>query len=492
MGAGSMGQAPAYAGYPTMNSMSALARFPWVRACVTAIATDLGGLPIVIVDRDRTGKMSEVPGHRALYYFEHPNTRQTGREWRNQLYLDRVLSGNAYVHCPGGVDSMGPMIRVHPASITPVVDEQGFKTAFQNLKTGDTYSLEEVMHIADVSWSDQPNQVIGESAIRTLHDDLVTSRAAKEHAANAAKRGRAEWLLTPTKEEILGQGEIDRIQQSWEEQLRSGNSAVVVGASLLAQPLSFNLRDIEYSELQTGCRDATLAVFGVPGVRVSLPGANYGTAKTQMRTYWEYLQSLAAQFDDQFSRRTEKIGALVRHDFSKVEALQASYGERLDRVKNWVELGAEPYNAALSEGFRNPPLAVDAVPRAYLTPASEKQPDEPRETRSLQADIARYLEGASARFERALRFSDDPASVVASLEPLEASHLSRALEAHLGHADAYTASQALARALSDQVIAHRIELEAEGLEAGPMRSLPCFSADYAADLATYLQHREAL
>jgi len=387
-------------GYPTMNSMSALAAFPWVWACVNAISSDLAGLPLIAV-KTVDGKEQILSSHPVIDLLNRPNPQQSGFKQRRQTVADQALSGNAYTRVIRS--PVLALCRLHPHMPEVSVDPfTGMIYHFELKQDDKTLRLpyEDVLHFAGLSWSDDATQILGESAVRCLHDGLTVDKSSREQAGNAARRGRLEMLLAPNESTAnLGKNGVKAIKDQYIAAVERGDGLFVLSKSVSATPLSLSPRELEFSQLHSDVRDEILAVFGVPEVRVGGPSANYGTARQQMRMYWESLRLKARLFEDEWSRLCTD-GARIRHDFSSVEALQVSYTERQTRASVWVTaFGADPKEAATYEGFPDAPIPADQNIedlRAPRRPASEVVTPQ---ALGLVDLITAYLEDAADRYQ---------------------------------------------------------------------------------------------
>lgn len=490
----SAGSIPVVQGYPTQRSMSAMAAFPWVRACVLAVVDDLSGLPLYAVEEDSAGGRARQSSNPVLDALRRPGSI-TGRRLRRQLLVDFLLTGNAYIYVPspaGMALGLSPLIRLHPSLVEVECNAYGLVTGYK-YNGIDRYSTEEVLHVADVSWADNVEQVLGESAIRTLHDDLTSMKAAKEMSARAAKRGRPDFLVSSKDPNVgLGKDGARKVAEAIEGALSRGHGALVVDEALDVTPLGLTPHDIEFQQQNEATIYAILAVFGVVPVRVGLPGANYGTAKTQMRSYWERLQHLAALFDDEISRLTGNPRVRIEHDFTSVDALQVAQTERLERVAAWVAIGADPREAAEYEGFINPPVAAGAATNGDLADRRRpaREPEEPQGTRrSMGDDLRDYLAAAARRYTAAIReHAGDPTrfdlrhSEAERLRVVLGRHLSlEVAERYADHVAAQTAAvvlDAVTRAAVDGL--HQIDV-AHLAAFGPTRARAlCESMERAA------------
>ncbi len=371
-GADYASESPATQGYPTANSMSAMSAFPWVRACVLAKAEDVAGLPSFVCN----AKGERYDSHPMMDLLAAPASRTTWRWWAMQSAVDYELTGNAY-SLLAQLRSGWSLLRWHPSRVAAVSRADGQIAAFAYDGSPKVYEWDDVVHLRGASWADGPEGLLGEGAIRSLHEDLTADLASKRQAASAAQRGRFEMLITPNDKD-LGRWEpetVARIREKYNEMSAAGGGALVVGAAAKAESLSMTPRDLEYAESSIRTRDAVLGVFGVPPTRVGLPTANYATARQQMRTYWETLRGgLIATIEDALSRAARKMGApgdRFCFDLSGVEALQESRSERLQRVSAHVVNGLPPAVAYALEGFDEAAEHIAAQPDPPPPPADD-------------------------------------------------------------------------------------------------------------------------
>lgn len=405
----------------THQAMSFLIQNPWVMVCVKAKAGDLAGLPLRAVLTEG-GVERILPTHPTLELLKRPAPRCSGLRLRRQVYADFELSGNAYLRQP----SQNLLLRMNPALTTPYASSIGLINGYSyGPATGPTISADEVLHIADISWTSKANEVLGESAARALRADVRASLLATQHTAKAATRGRPEFLMSPKNpEEPIGDTGARKVRDSFSRGLSENHGVMVVGDAFDVVPLNLTPRDLEFDKMDTRTRDRILAVFQVPPARAGLTSANYGTQKQQMRTYWEaLLHGAGALFDEEFSRLTGSDNVRIEHDASDVESLQLSRTERQMRAATWVmTFGADPAKAAAFEGFPNAPIGVPGVnPRR---PARE--PDEPQ--RKLAGVLHTALQHAAIRYQSRILATDGNADAVHASTDEEALHLLKHLE----------------------------------------------------------------
>lgn len=377
---------PAVAPYPVARAMSALARNPTFFTSVQAIATDLVGLPLV-VERGDGPNRTQVPNHWFLRLLKRPNLKVRGKRFRKQLIADMRTAGVAYVRVwrnPSGQPYQ--LARIHPAAIDPLVGAD-MEVLGYRFHDGKELAFGDVLAFADISYEDRESMVLGTSVTRPLSLGMQVDEDMRIHTGRAAKRGRVEVIGAPVNENTgLGPQRIEALQDSYAETMEAGLGLWVASAAIKLDVASLSARDAEFLGMSDRNRAEILGCMGVPPVRAGDPVANYGTAKQQMRTYWENLQGFVSIIDDEFSSLLAP-DETFRHDFSRVEALQTATTERLDRVIKWVSLGMDPNEAARYEQFVDAPncdpAKVKPTGAASDKPApSDFQADEPAAAKS--------------------------------------------------------------------------------------------------------------
>lgn len=397
---------PVSPAYSVDNSMSTLARFPWVWTCVQIIASDLASRPLIAYRRPGRGRKRVEVDDPALDLLAQPNATQTEYLFRKQLWLDLLLPGNAFIwRPPEGV----AIYRLHPRSVRPLPGPLGMVVAYEwtDSATGEQRLLpaEEVIHVRDVSWTDDPTAVLGESAVRCLHDDLTADLGIRQQAAEAASRGRPDILFSSKNQ--LGDEGARRLVDRWEAAMADRRGAFVTGGEIEATPLSWTPTELGQIERSEQVRDTILAVFGVPPSKAGIPGANYATARQEEKAYWTRNIARARVFDDAFSRLAAP-GVRIGHDYSTVEALQVSHTERLARVQIWVSLGWDAEEAAAYEGFEGLPARRVKDPAKPAAPPSSgggnaDEPAQPADKTlgAVRAAVALHLRCAEAIYAEA-------------------------------------------------------------------------------------------
>ena len=368
-----IGDDPGSRTYSAINSMAAMARFPWVRACVEAVSSDLTKVPQRII-KGRGKEAETIEDHPFFELMERPNSRTPGILFARQLIVDMLLTGDAFALVAGEGEPRA-LIRLHPERVKIVPNDDGQIKEYEYNGAGAVvrYGFEQVLHFRSPSWQSNPSMLYGSGALERLHIALTTDLAASELAAKSAQTGLPTGIISPAESgDIWTRPQITQLREGFEKQLKAKSGTVILGAGVTYKQLSHSLRDLEYQKTREMAKEAVMAAIGVVPVRVGVESANYASSRQQMRLYWEQLQSRAALMDSEYTRLLRMFpdsdGLRVVSDFSEVDALQESRTERVNRVNTWWMMGVSLQEAAALEGFENL--------NANETTEAEREPEE--------------------------------------------------------------------------------------------------------------------
>lgn len=378
------------AGYDPAAAMSAYAAFPWVFAAVNAIAQDMQRVPVRLV-RGEGKAGTRIESHPVLDLFARPASRVSGLQWHQQRIADRVLTGNAYTLLVGRGARPTSLLRLAPqrVEIVPAKDGQPDAYHFDGMGHQVVYPWDVVVHVRGVSWEDGPEGLHGQGLVRALHSYLTTDHNLWARAAESAKQGRPDAIVSPIDKDLgaWDKRAVQEIQRTIERIFgeRHGGAAVI-GHALKVEPIAWKSSDLGHVELHAAVRHAVLAASGVPGARLGLTdGVNYANAESQLRSYWSNtVMPLAAELDaadTQIAQRFDPALRIVR-DFAAVPELQADRTARLARVRSWWQMGVPLPQAAAYEGFEDLPK--------FTPPDPADEEDEPEEESRARA-VAEWL-----------------------------------------------------------------------------------------------------
>ena len=450
-----IGDDPGSRTYSALNSMAAMARFPWVRACVEAVSSDTTKVPHRII-KGRGKNAETIEDHPFLDLLERPNSRTPGILFARQLVVDMLLTGDGFALIAGEGEPRA-LIRLHPERVKIVPNDDGQIKEYEYTGAGSSvrYSFEQVLHFRSPSWQSNPSMLYGSGAIESLHNDLTTDLAASELAATSAKTGMPTGIISPAESgDIWTRPQITQLREGFEKQLKAKSGTVILGAGVEYKQLSHSLRDLEYQETRKLAKEAVMAALGVVPVRVGVESANYASSRQQMRLYWEQIQARTMLTDSEWTRLLRMFpdseGLRVVSDFSEVESLQESRTERVNRVNQWWLMGVSLQEAAALEGFEHlnaeeitaepEPAEADAEQVArwlvYDNDDKQVQPDIDTEEgraivwrsfidrvhtpheRRIALSMRRYLRAQAARIAKRLKEELGTKSVTKAIDPV--------------------------------------------------------------------------
>lgn len=379
--------------YDHLRAMSAFPAFPYPYAAVRRRAEDLSKLPITLT-YDPGGE-EPVEGRHPFYdIVRRPNSGRSWVQLHRQLVAYFTGTGNALIYvfkAPNGQPT-GIML-LHPNRVEPVPNELGFPRAYRNTQTGEDYSPEDIVHIRDITWEDDPRALHGTSPFLCLDDTLTAEREIKRFTGRAAETGRPSAIISPGDPEKTWTDELaEQIAQEYAQNVKNGG-ALVNRHSATIQVLEVKPVDLQAVETRQTNREEVLAVLRTPPVMLGVPGQNRAESQFQAVQYWESLQGDAALFGDGWTTIANMFGGrpvYAHYSFAKVAALQRARSEQLERVKGWVELGATPLAAAAYEGLPDAPVKDEPLPSPFAPAASPPAADD---------GDAEVSEGGTERFD---------------------------------------------------------------------------------------------
>jgi HK97 family phage portal protein len=364
--------------FPANASTVAAAQFGWIRACVSALVTDVASLPLIAVTGPE-GNATRLDDHPALQLIANPASRTDGFTLSQQQIARWALTGNAFTRILTTFNEPAALMPLYPELVTlkPWPDGQVGGIGYQGARQEQLFDFDEVLHVRDWSWEGDARGLFGNSPIQSLHRALLSYQGFETLTLLATQLGQITGVFSAKAGEYqpgLGKKQLKRAREYYETQLSRGDGAIFLPADFAFHPTSVSTRDLEGKENQDRVIELICAVFGVPPVRIMLRGAKYSEAGHQMRLYWEGLRGRVKAFEGQYTRLARMFPnsaqVRIKFDFSRVSYLKASRGDALGRVVIWKNLGMDINAAAAYEGFTDaPPMTLPEVVAAPATPA---------------------------------------------------------------------------------------------------------------------------
>ena len=348
---------------PTFDPLNALAAFAvhsYTHAAASRAAQDLAALPLRILKG--TGANTQIiDSGPAVDLFNEPSTGISPFDFREQLEIDLMLTGNSYILLLGPNENAPiSMVRLHPAEVKIITTSEDGIVAFEHNSDGNIarYDPSRIIHTKTASWQKGSSSVYGTSPIEALKGDISADLNAMKLASEASAKGRPDILLSPSDpSDIWTKQQRQEILQSYLGLASQGGALCLSGAISLTE-LKLSPRDLEYSQSRKFAMENVSAVLGISPSVLGRPDANYATAKSQAVEYWNNQTKRAKRMSYSYSRIVKRFDPELRveYDFSGVEALQEVRTERLKRIKEHVLLGMPVELAYKYENMEDAPI----------------------------------------------------------------------------------------------------------------------------------------
>ena len=351
---------------------AAALEFPYVAACVRAISQDLATLPLRA--RDGSGKTARrVDNAPALDLLANPNSRETESQLRQAVVTHYLLSGAGYLEPVPLVGSPVSVVWHHPDHVLPQYDSVGRVVEYyvQTDQGGKTLGPKDLIRISfpAVDPTGEPF-----SPVRSLLRELGLDWQLRDRAYKSAQKGGPDALLHPEGSDaamdMLAGPELEEMRRDLRTQMaRHRGEPMLVPRRLGVTPLGFTQLELASIEQRDRVRDAVLAAFGVPPVRIGLPTANYAQSREMMDAYWgSILPGYAEAVDDGFTQLSARFRGQPRdrrifHDLAGSVSSRIARTDALGRVKLHHDLGGMDIAAAYAyEGLDDAPVSEPAIP----------------------------------------------------------------------------------------------------------------------------------
>ena len=370
--------------FPARVSMSAFASHGYVFAAVSRASQDLAALPIKLI-RGKGKAATIIEDHAFLDLMEQPSTYTDGYSLREQLIVDLMLTGGCYLLLAGVTDQPSSLFRLHPEQtkiITdPIVGIKGFE--FSDGGNVVEYPIDRVVFAQNASWGAGVNALYGVGGIQPLEREISADINAQRQAANAAKQGRPDVILSPKDEADIWDYDQRRAILDAYKGLTAEGGALCLSGGVSIDSLHLTPRDLEFQAVRKYAREAISAVFGVPPTILGIPDtANYAVSRQSARNYWEVQTKRGKKISHLLTQIARKFDPLFRVevDYSGVEALQDVRDAQIDRIEKHVRIGMPAAEAYTYEGLEDAPIIP---PNKREDPANDIGDEEGQNVRSI-------------------------------------------------------------------------------------------------------------
>lgn len=337
-------------------------RFPWVSACVDAIANAAAAVPLKVMRATDEGA-EELPRHPLMDLLWNPNPEDGLYSLIYKLHQQLGLTGEAYLTTEDSISSglRDPALAWKDPDelwiqrsdrMKPILDKSRIRDGkaaspvaawtYDGPGGKITFEPEQVIQIKRPHPSDP---IHGLSPLKQLEPTLNLMWSAmawnKGYFANATL---ATLLITretkPANEEITRF--VEQFKREHTGTANVGKAIMLWGKDLQATPISDTPTDASFMELMAWCRAEILSVFKVPPFALGLlEHANWSNSREQQQFFYRNAVMPANQLITDTLNSSPLVllaegntplnqPIYLEHDYSEIEALQPNRRELAD------------------------------------------------------------------------------------------------------------------------------------------------------------------
>ena len=404
--------------YSQLGSLGAYVQHPYVYAALSRISQDLASTPLVLIQGK--GKNSKIiEDHPVLELLEEPSTGVDQFSFLEQLIIDLVAAGNAFILILGETETPVSIVRLHPEQVGIVTNENGiigyrFDADGQSI----LYTTERVIHIKNAGWATGIQGLYGVGAVQPTQQEIKADLNVSSLVETASKKGRPDVILSPKNELDVWQEETRRdVLDRYNGMIEDGG-AIVLSGQVQVDVANTSPRDVEFAKVKEFSKLAITAAFGTPLSILGEGSANFATARQEAIIHWSNVEKRGKKIGWALTKIARRFDSTLRFefDYSGVEALNAMRTEQIERVTAHIMNGMEAGAAYAFEGLGEAPIG------------SNEQRTEPVETPALEeeeqvASLASWIErsyydddDSTEEVERTVEKDEDPLAKYGSLQ----------------------------------------------------------------------------
>lgn len=373
--------------YSQLGSLGAYVQHPYVYAALSRISQDLASTPLMLLQgKGKNAKIIE--DHPMLDLLEEPSTGIDQFSFLEQLIIDLVAAGNAFILILGETDTPVSIVRLHPEQVGIVTNETGV-VGYRFDADGQSvlYTPDRVIHIKNASWATGIQGLYGVGAVQPTQQEIKADLNVSGLVEVASKKGRPDVILSPKNELDVWQEETRRdVLDRYNGMIEQGG-AIVLSGQVQVDVANTSPRDVEFSKVKEFSKLAITAAFGTPLSILGEGSANFATARQEAIIHWSNVEKRGKKIAWALTKIARRFDSSLRFefDYSGVEALNAMRTEQIERVTAHIMNGMESGAAYAFEGLGEAPIG------------SNEQREEPVETPALDeeeqvANLANWIE----------------------------------------------------------------------------------------------------
>lgn len=310
---------------------------PVVLGIARVIAEGVAQVPWKIYQRVGDGR-TEARDH-PLFYLLHrrPNEWQTSFEFREQIVLHLVLSGNAFVFVNRSSNgSIIELLPYEPGSVTVKRrDDMSMEYRIRLANGSDVVITRQNMwHVRGPSW----NGYLGLDAVKQARNAIGMSMAMEEFGSALFANGARPGGLISTEQPLKAE-QVKAIKDQWASaQAGSGNAmkTALLHSGLKYQPLSWNADEAQFIEAQKRVILNLCAVFRVNPIMVQQTEGSAAYASVEQMFLAHLVHTLMPWYER--IEQSAEIGLLTEAErkagfYTKLEAKGLMRGTAKERAE---------------------------------------------------------------------------------------------------------------------------------------------------------------